>query len=507
MKRSPISLGVLFLVTLLLPSRGIPHALAGTQVRTYVDYAATGANDGTSWQNAYTSLAEALDAVPAGQRDDMWVARGLYTLRPGADRSDSYVLADGVSIYGGFAGTETALEQRDPVNNKTVLSGDIDRNDTTDADGVTLTINGLNAYHVLSVTRGISGTVAYGYVIDGVYVTGGDADGLTPHDRGGGMLNVNGSPVLNDVTFVGNRAGAGGGMFNENGRPLLNNVTFKDNSAELGGGGMFNYNGGDAQMTNVTFLNNRTPGGGGGMANSSNSSPALSGGAFLGNVAGDDATVGLGGGLYNEFDSSPLLVNSVFSGNTATGYGGAIFSNQSSLNMANNTMAANQAGIFGGGIFIAGNNLTLTLINHILYANADSRGSGQEAQIMSQTGVTIDVRYSLVGGSVVYPGAGNINGIPQFANLSGPDGSPGTFDDNLRLKNESPAIDAGDNSAVPGGILVDADGNPRFQDVIAVPDTGNGTAPVVDMGAYEVNSDDDSEFLNISYLPFILIKN
>lgn len=507
MKRFPISLGILVLVTLLLPFRGAPPALADPQATIYVDYAATGANDGTSWFDAYTSLSIALAAVPAGQRNDMWVARGLYRLELGADRDDSYVLADGVSIYGGFAGTETALEQRDPVNNKTVLSGDIDRNDTTDADGVTLTINGDNSYHVLRASVTVSGTVASGYVIDGVVITGGDADGLTPHDQGGGMLNANGSPVLNNVTFVGNRAGAGGGMFNENGQPLLNNVTFKDNSAELGGGGMFNYNGGDAQMTNVTFINNRTAGGGGGMANSSNSSPALSGGVFLGNVAGDDATVGLGGGLYNEFESSPLLVNSVFSGNTATGYGGAIFSNQSSLNMANNTMAANQAGIFGGGIFIAGNNLTLTLINHILYDNADSRGTGQEAQIMSQTGVTIDVRYSLVGGSSVYPGTGNINGIPQFVNLSGLDGSPGTFDDNLRLKNESPAIDAGDNNAVPGGILVDADGNPRFQELIAVPDTGNGTAPIVDMGAYEVISDDDSELLNISYLPTILLNN
>jgi hypothetical protein len=71
----------------------------------------------------------------------------------------------------------------------------------------------------------------------------------------------------------------------------------------------------------------------------------------------------------------------------------------------------------------------------------------------------------------------------------GPDGRWGTDDDDfgdLRLTGGSPAIDAGDNAA-PGlsGITTDLAGNPRFIDVPAAPDTGNGTAPIVDMGAYE----------------------
>jgi len=53
------------------------------------------------------------------------------------------------------------------------------------------------------------------------------------------------------------------------------------------------------------------------------------------------------------------------------------------------------------------------------------------------------------------------------------------------LSSGSSCIDAGDNAAVPAGISFDLDGNPRFVDSPFSPDTGNGTAPLVDMGPYE----------------------
>jgi len=70
----------------------------------------------------------------------------------------------------------------------------------------------------------------------------------------------------------------------------------------------------------------------------------------------------------------------------------------------------------------------------------------------------------------------------------GLDGTWGTADDDygdLRLQLGSPAIDAGDNSAVPAGITTDLARLPRFMDISGVPDTGSGTPPIVDMGAYE----------------------
>jgi hypothetical protein len=93
-------------------------------------------------------------------------------------------------------------------------------------------------------------------------------------------------------------------------------------------------------------------------------------------------------------------------------------------------------------------------------------------------------------------GGGNIAGDPLFVDADGADNTPGTADDNLRLQLTSPAIDAGKNAAVPPGVTTDLDGNPRFVDIPSVPNTGSGTPPIVDMGAYET--------LNKLYLPLIL---
>ena len=67
----------------------------------------------------------------------------------------------------------------------------------------------------------------------------------------------------------------------------------------------------------------------------------------------------------------------------------------------------------------------------------------------------------------------------------------------LRLRLTSRAIDAGDNSALPPGITIDLAGQSRFLDVPIITDTGLGTSPIVDMGAYETRS-------RAIYLPLVL---
>ncbi len=84
------------------------------------------------------------------------------------------------------------------------------------------------------------------------------------------------------------------------------------------------------------------------------------------------------------------------------------------------------------------------------------------------------VTYSDIRGG--WPGEGKLNADPLFVDAAG---------GNLRLMLDSPAIDAGNNAAVPAGVTTDLDGNPRFVDIPTIPDTGNGTPPLVDMGAYE----------------------
>src|SRR5262245_53578902 len=102
-------------------------ALPVHAVIRYVDPTSPGPiHNGTSWANSYTSLQTALGAAVAG--DEIWVASGTYKPTAGIDRSVSFVIPNGVKLFGGFHGSgvnETSLEQRDISGAKTILSGDI----------------------------------------------------------------------------------------------------------------------------------------------------------------------------------------------------------------------------------------------------------------------------------------------------------------------------------------------------------------------------------------------
>ena len=99
-------------------------ALAQSSV-VYVDVDAVGANDGSSWADAYVDLQDALASAGSGQ---VWVAEGTYLPGPAGLQSSTFALKSGVAVYGGFDGTETQLAQRDPDLHPVVLSGDLDGN-------------------------------------------------------------------------------------------------------------------------------------------------------------------------------------------------------------------------------------------------------------------------------------------------------------------------------------------------------------------------------------------
>ncbi len=341
--------------------------LSGT-IYVYAD--ASGLGDGSSWLNAYTELRDALSlAHICSGISEIWVAEGTYTPTDGILRSEAFMLRNGLALYGGFAGTETLLSERDIGAHPTVLSGEIGAGGIAD-----------NSYHV--VTANNTNTTA---VLDGFIVTGGNADG------GGGSLPY------------------GGGMYNYNSYPEIRNVVIKSNTA-------------------VT-----------------------------------------GGGMYNNY-SSPVLVNVVFSNNTATSLGGGIYNTNSNPTLINLTFNGNYASIWGGGIYNFVSNAELT--NAILWGNMAPAGS----EIFNGSGGTVTISYSLIYGcggsgfgwnpSIGFDGGNNIDADPQFKGTYCPD-SP------LAVWSSSPAIDAGKNMAVPAGITIDIDGNPRI------------FGGVVDMGAYE----------------------
>ncbi|MGB9740128.1 choice-of-anchor Q domain-containing protein, partial [Chloroflexus sp.] len=284
-------------------------------------------------------------------------------------------------------------------------------------------------------------------------ITAGQANGASPHSSGGGMYNDSGSPTLANVTFSGNYAtDFGGGMQSDFGSPTLTNVTFSGNSAGYSGGGMENFCGSSTLM-NITFSGNSASRGGG----MYNSGVYGGGNATLTNVTFYSNTATDGGGMYNNL-SYPELTNALFYSNSATD-GGGIYNGGTMSVLTNVTFFGNRATSSGGGIYNRQHEYyyvdsETTIANSIVWDN------GFLAIYNDSTSV-ISVTYSLVEGG--WSGEGNINADPLFV-----DAASG----NLRLQAGSPAIDAGNDAAVPPGITTDLDGNPRFD-------------YIVDMGAYE----------------------
>ncbi len=271
--------------------------------RIYVNDDAAGNNSGTSWANAYTSLHTALSA--AGAQDEIWVAAGTYTPHA-SDRSVSFQMKENVNIYGGFAGTESAVSERTPDTTDfvTVLSGDLSGNDDYITPGSTMDENSYQ------VTRGANNAI-----LDGVSIQGGNANEDGGSLSGGGMYNGSVSPTLSNIIFSNNTAKNGGGLYNSSSSPTLSHITFSNNSAGTHGGGLFNA-GSSPQLTHVTFLKNTATNYGGAIYNSGSS-------ARLSNVVFANNTASRGGGLYNT-GGSPSLRNVTFSNNV--GFGGAIYS-------------------------------------------------------------------------------------------------------------------------------------------------------------------------------------
>lgn len=211
-----------------------------------------------------------------------------------------------------------------------------------------------------------------------------------------------------------------------------------------------------------------------------NSTPTLRNCTFRANscqVSGSAIQCGHGGG-----GSNPIIINCVIIGNRSdSSDGGAIHVHDScSPTVTNCTICYNSSGIRSWG--------DPNITNCILW------GNGVEISVASGT---LTVSYSDVQGGYAECDP-CIDSDPLFVDVPGPDGIAGTADDDPRLSNDSPCIDAGNNDADIDGSTpeldplpdTDLDGNPRRMDNPLVDDCQQspgscGLPPVVDMGAYE----------------------
>lgn len=238
------------------------------------------------------------------------------------------------------------------------------------------------------------------------------------------------------------------------------------------GGGIYNEESELTLMSVTLFRNKTTSGGGAGVANV-NASGTFSNVTFRENFT--DSSGGQGGGLLN-VESDPVLVNVAFTGNAAE-RGGGMFNNGSSPLLTNATFHNNIGEIVGGGLFNAEQSaphlLNSIVVGHLI-------GGPEGIEIFNDETSTIELEYSLYGDSpgAIVEGGGfetsNTQSADPFAVFRFP------YQGNLRLREDSPAIDAGDPNTDLAlfpvndeGEPIDLDGNPRV------------FSEAIDIGAYE----------------------
>ncbi|UCC29149.1 MAG: hypothetical protein JSU86_13210, partial [Phycisphaerales bacterium] len=422
----------------------------------FVDASAVGLNRGTSWSDAYTELRDALAiaARAGGAIQEVWVATGTYTPGVAPDRKSGFPLTSGVSVYGGFSGGETSVDQRDPQTNVTILSGDLNDDDndccylqdgpgcgdptcaTTvceirpsccDSEWSAACVERAgalcdcrtdeNSYHVV-IGSGADQTA----LLDGFTVTAGNADqeclgGTTGY--GGGMHNFRGSPTVVGCLFQGNTAYDGGGVsaieqstpafldceFARNfafstggGARLTGGLSFTRcrfiNNASWGSGGAVTCFGYAPSFTNCLFRGNYARINGGAISRTSlyGSSPTVTNCVFNGNRAGE-----LGGVASSWNASTATFVNCTFSGNTAASGGGAIADrHDANTNLINCTFSGNSGGARGGAVY-QDNAVAQSAANCVFWDNTPE-------EVYVGDGSTMSITYSVVRGG--WPGEG-----------------------------------------------------------------------------------------------------
>jgi hypothetical protein len=509
---------------------------------------ATGANNGSSWPDAFQGrlgLQAALGAASAVEGEvEIWVARGTYApALPNSNQDISFVLTSGVGIYGGFQGGEVSIEERDFVAHPVILTADLNDNDATQGrwlDNVRHVVRAVNA-DATAVLDGV--TVRDGYAsgnnwqIDdtgaGMHVTSGSpvirncifrenwagkGGGIallgasptiedcsffdnTGHDLGAGLGSFDGSaPIIRRCRFEGNICGFGGGMYSgpwniisgpPGGAPVISDCDFVGNLGQISGGsgvGMADV-GGTPKISRCRFIENITVGGGGGLY-LIDSAAILTSCDIVGNVAQGDGGGGVfvSGGFFPgtpAAEQSPHFVNCRFIGNN----GALISGSETGCALTNCTIAHNS---FGETFLVwpplmVFNNSSLRFRNCVIWGNQPFAfdAEGLATVIFGMGDVTADF-CCIQEWDGTRPGIGTMGSDPMYADAAGTDGELGTEDDDVRLTGPSPCIDAASLALLPHDVS-DLDGDGDLLEPISHDFDGESRVSGcgLDMGAFE----------------------
>jgi len=412
-----------------------------TTSRLYVDLAAPPNGDGLSWSTAMRTIEDAL-AVPGAE--EIWVAQGVYFTPEHDGGLEMSCWWTGLRILGGFNGTETDENERNPIENQTIISGDRLENDIDGSDETRMD----NAGAALLVRSALA-------EIDGFIFRSFDTYWSSAYTN----FRAQGADVrFTNCIFTNLRAPV---IFDPSSSAIeLNNCVLSENFGML-----FQTQFGDyLRVADCQFLLNESQVG----RNLINISSAdIENCMFLANSS-----------YYALIDSSQStnIFGSTFIGNKT-------IANVSMINMNDTGSITNSAFVANDVVMLSsswGDRALFT--NNLIWDNPRADLNPPENR----------VQYTLA--DILIPGPGNIvaadPGVRRLPS-SGPDGQWGTPDDDfgdLRPTPYSPLIDAGDSSIVPNDVLFDLIGLPRIVDDQQVLDTGP-VSPAVDIGPYESQAD------------------
>lgn len=520
-----------------------PYSPGDTGVR-YVDIGAVASGDGLTWETAFATVQEGADAATCVALEtneaQVWIAEGTYRIYQGC-KTDTVFLRQGVSLYGGFGGTESSPDERDLEAHATTLTGCV--NDDVYWGSISHVITALGEN-----------------VIDGVHITCGNANECDywledSAYQGGGVFAANGPLQIRNSNFQNNRAFCTDLMYDE----------YPEDSVcghvDMGAGGAIFFAGeGSLEIEGCSFANNYSVAGG---AIATTGPVSISASSFLQNTGRGTVldegcgpknyvqqdAVGRGGAvmagssittdqcLFSEcwsqhggavfITTTGAFSNTVFEYNSADGVlmsewsndqdvsgalGGSLHTYSGTMDIENCVFVGNDAPL--GGAICLGNTGHAEVVGSVFFGNTstlpvdweteiwsdwqDEPGSHSVVYTRSIGTATLansiifrnssDVGTDLIETSTIinsdieggWVGLGNIDADPLFVNT---ETDAGPID--LHLQPGSPCIDAANGNLASE---LDLDNNPRADDP-DTPNTGTGNPEYADMGAYEYQPD------------------